>query len=133
MKKNQAAICFESEIISTTNEDPYVLLALGINMEAERLFGYSKSELFNLFKSRHKFILARLIHSSDWEKVIKRELKASLQGDVAFRLYVTALNKWKCPIKVLLDIRVDCGVCKSRTHFFFIPLPLEELASLETL
>jgi len=134
-EKNQAAICFECDIISNNNEDHYVLLAIGINMEAERLFGYSKLELFNLFKYRHKFILARLIDSSDWEKVIKRELKASLQGDLAFRLYVTALNKWKCPIKVLLDIRVDSGWTfqKHRTNFFFIPLPLEELAYLETL
>jgi len=128
-EQNQAAICFSCEIVS--NEDTYVLMSLGINMEAERLFGYSKLELFTLYKSRHRFILARLIDPSQWEKVIRRELKAAIQGELAYRLYVTALNKWKCPIKVLLDIRVDygCSFDKNRTNFFFIPLPVDDLTA----
>jgi hypothetical protein len=119
----QAAICFQVTIL--TSGDSHVLLELGINDEAERLFGYSKHELYNLFKARHKDFLARLIDRSEWEKVIQREVKALIQGETGFRLFVTCLNKWQCPIKVLLDSRVEYGSAydRHRINFFFIPLP----------
>jgi len=122
---NQAAICFSSEII--TEGENHVIMELGYNMEAERLFGYSKLELFNLYKSRGKFLIARFIDPSEWEKVIQREIKAHVEGDTGFRLFITCVNKWSCPIKVLLDARFDCNNSPyaHRVNFFFIPLPTD--------
>jgi len=119
----QAAICFQLTIVA--NGDNHILFELGINGEAERLFGYSKGELYNLFKARHKDFLARLIDRSEWEKVIQREMKAVIQGETGYRLFVTCLNKWQCPIKVLLDSRVEYGPAfdRHRMNLFFIPLP----------
>jgi len=126
-EQTQAAICFAYEIITDTDH-PRIYKKLGINVEAERLFGYSKNEFFQHYGNKHKCMLARFIAPSDWKKVIHREVKAHLRGELGWRVVTTALNKWQCPIKVVLDVRIEPNSTpeKCRTSFYFIPIPEED-------
>jgi len=142
----QPTIVFECTIIS--GKENYILFEFGVNSEAERLFGYSRQELFNIYRQKRKEILARIFEPTYWEKVINCEVKSMICGEGGFRLFTTCLNKWKSPIKVLLDTRYEDHLnspewrspikvlldtrCEDidqtlihhdRMNFFFIPLP----------
>jgi len=126
-EQTQASICFAYEIV-TDIDHPYILKRLGINIEAERLFGYSKNEFFQHYGKSHKCMLARFIAPSEWKKVIHREVKAHLRGDLGWRVVTTVVNKWQSPIKVVLDVRIEPNSTpeKCRTNFYFIPIPEED-------
>jgi len=122
----QPALVFECSIIH--NQEDYVLFEFGVNIEAERLFGYGREELYSFYRTRRKECLSRLIEPAQWDKVICREVKTIAYGETGFRLFITCINKWQCPIKVLLDVRMEVfaktPTCnRHRISFFFIPLP----------
>jgi len=131
-ERYQPTIVFECLIIN--GEEDYILFNLGVNTEAERLFGYSRQELFNIYRQKRKECLARIIERPYWEKVIAGEMKAYASGEGGFRLFTTCVNKWRCPIKVLLDTRFEDNNNapsklrhRYRMNFFFIPLPEAEI------
>jgi len=123
-ERYQPTVVFQAGVVH--GEEAFVSFEFGMNSEAERLFGYSRYELFNLYKSRRKeWCLARVLDYTQWEKVIEKEIKALTVGDGGFRLFITCINKWGCPIEVLLDSRVEVSSNgeRHRLSFFFIPLP----------
>jgi len=132
----QPAVVFQSSIVH--DEEDYVYFEFGVNTEAERLFGYSRHELFSLYRARHKAPLERLIASTQWARIINNEIKALASGNSGFRLFATCINKWGCPIRVLFDARLShtsTHPSLDRTCLFFVPLPLQlekEIALLLT-
>jgi len=105
-----------------------LLIEIGVNSEAERLFGYSKQDFYFRLRHYQKYVVSRLIHKNDWKKCSEAKIKALIDGEPSVRLCVTCINKWNLQFKCLLDLRHEFDTQNmevQRVTFFFIPLPEE--------